>query len=175
MTIYKPKNPIIWVDTEDVLRRATHEIGEWDVVGLDCETKRDFTTLCLVQISTPEANYLIDPLAISIYPLADVFECTIPLKVVHSAAFERRVLREHGFALKSVFDTLAESRRLARTGGDESGHGLDVVCQRELGITIDKGPRLSDWTDRPLTPEQLNYAAVDAEVLLPLHAALSRA
>lgn len=49
------------------------------------------------------------------------------------------------------------------------GHSLKAVCERELNISLDKSQQTSDWAQRPLTLEQLEYAALDAEVLLLLH------
>ena len=44
-----------------------------------------------------------------------------------------------------------------------------MVCERELGMGLDKSSQTSDWARRPLSAEQLRYAALDAEVLLALH------
>ena len=73
-----------------------------------------------------------------------------------------------GIALVHVVDTLDASRR---TRGVElpGGHGLAMVCERELGMVLDKSEQTSDWDRRPLSAEQLRYAALDAEVLLALH------
>ena len=49
------------------------------------------------------------------------------------------------------------------------GHTLAKVCERELGASLDKSQQTSDWSRRPLDSEQLQYAALDAEVLLTLH------
>jgi ribonuclease D len=46
---------------------------------------------------------------------------------------------------------------------------LGTVCERELGIGLDKSSQTSDWARHPLSTEQLRYAALDAEVLLALH------
>ena len=48
------------------------------------------------------------------------------------------------------------------------GHGLAMVCERELGVSLDKGEQTSNWSRRPLDADQLRYAALDAEVLLAL-------
>ena len=44
-----------------------------------------------------------------------------------------------------------------------------MVCERELGIVLDKASQTSNWSRRPLDADQLRYAALDAEVLLALH------
>jgi len=75
--------------------------------------------------------------------------------------------------LRGVFDTMEESKRL-RGAEVLGGHSLAAVCERELGLAIDKAQQTSDWSRRPLEPEQIRYAALDAEVLLALRTALSR-
>ena len=44
-----------------------------------------------------------------------------------------------------------------------------MVCERELGIALDKSSQTSNWSRRPLNGDQLRYAALDAELLLALH------
>lgn len=127
-----------------------------------------------MQIATPARTYLVDPFAVADFePLRGVLGAGKPLKVIHNAMFERRVLAAVGIALGGVFDTLDASRRLR--GKDAlGGHGLSMVCERELGQAIDKTEQTSNWSRRPLAPEQLQYAALDAEVLLALYARFAR-
>jgi len=167
-----PKNPIEWVDTPEALRGALAALLAEPVVGLDVETALDFGTLCLVQVATPTRTYLIDPFAVGdLAALQAVMGADRPQKIIHNAQFERRVLARVGVALGGVFDTLAASRRVhgRKIAG---GHSLAVVCQRELGFTLDKGEQTSNWARRPLDASQVRYAALDAEVLLDLYARL---
>lgn len=163
------KNQVEWVATPAALRALVDRLASDEVIALDVETALDFNTLCLIQIATPARNYIIDPFAAGdLAPLRTVLGSSRPAKVIHNATFERRVLAAVGIELKGVFDTLTISRTLR--GPDVlGGHGLAMVCERELGIVLDKGEQTSNWSQRPLTIEQLRYAALDAEVLLDLH------
>lgn len=164
-----PHNEVLWVDTLAALRAVSEELRTADVVGLDVETALDFGTLCLLQIATRERTYLVDPFAVGdLRPIVDILSGTRPVKVIHNARFERRVLAAIGIALDGVFDTLEASRR---SRGTEAlgGHSLAIVCERELGISLDKSSQTSNWSRRPLDPDQLRYAALDAEVLLVLY------
>jgi hypothetical protein len=164
-----PKNEVQWVDTPEALRRVEEELRVAEIVGLDVETSLDFGTLCLVQIAAGTRTYLIDPLAVGdLGPLADVLSKPLPLKVIHNARFERRVLAAIGIALDGVFDTLEASRR-SRGVDALGGHSLAMVCERELGMVLDKSSQTSNWSRRPLDRDQLSYAALDAEVLLALY------
>lgn len=164
-----PKNDVRWVDTPAALSAVSAELRAADVVGVDVETSLDFGTLCLLKIATRERTFLIDPLAIGdLEPIVDVLGGAAPLKVIHNARFERRVLASIGIAVEGVFDTLEASRR-AHGVDALGGHGLAMVCERELGIVLDKTAQTSNWSRRPLDADQLNYAALDAEMLLALH------
>ncbi|WP_437907571.1 DEAD/DEAH box helicase [Sorangium sp. So ce327] len=163
------KNDVQWVDTPAALRSVSQDLRAADIVGLDVETALDFSTLCLVQIATRNRTFLIDPLAVGdLKPIVDILSGSVPVKVIHNARFERRVLARIGIALDGVFDTLEASRR-ARGADAVGGHSLAVVCERELGIVLDKTSQTSNWSRRPLDVDQLKYAALDAEVLLALH------
>lgn len=158
-----------WVDTPAALRAVSEQLRTADVVGLDVETTLDFGTLCLLQIATRKRTFLIDPLAVGdLEPIIDILRGAIRVKVIHNAQFERRVLATVGVPLDGVFDTLEASQRTRGTDA-LGGHGLAMVCERELSILIDKSAQASDWGRRPLDPDQLRYAALDAEVLLALH------
>jgi len=89
------------------------------------------------------------------------------IKVIHNAKFERRILAKEGLEIAAVFDTLEASRN--HHGRDVlGGHSLGAVVARELELHLDKSEQTSNWTCRPLSPEQLAYAAADVEVLLHL-------
>lgn len=169
-----PRNPVDWVDTPEALEAVARALRKEEVLGLDVETTLDSHTLCLIQLATAERTYLIDPLAIrSLRPLAPVLGGERPVKVIHNARFERRVLAAAGLALDGVFDTMEASKRVH--GLDAlGGHSLAMVCQRELGVVLDKTQQTSIWSRRPLAEDQLRYAALDAEVLVQLHERFER-
>lgn len=164
-----PNNEIRWVDTPAALHTVSEELRGVEVVGLDVETTLDFATLCLIQIATRDRTLLIDPQGVGdLGPLVDLLAATVPVKVIHNAPFERRVLAALGVRLEGVFDTLDVSRRVR---GDDApgGHSLTMVCERELGVVLNKAAQTSNWGRRPLDAEQIAYAALDAEILLALY------
>jgi ATP-dependent Lhr-like helicase len=168
-----PKNEIHWIDSPAALRALCEKLVRSDVIGLDVETTLDFGTLCLIQIAVGTDTYLIDPFAVvDLSPLGPVFARERPIKVIHNARFERRVLASVGLTIDGVVDTMIESRRVR--GKDAlGGHSLAMVCERELGATLNKGPQTSNWSRRPLDAEQLRYAALDAEALLGVYVRLA--
>lgn len=162
-------NEVCWVDTPAALRAMCDELRTAKAIGLDVETSLDFATLCLVQIANGERTYVVDPFGVgTLTPLVAVMKAPVPVKVIHNARFERRVLAAYGVELDGVFDTMTASRKLR--GLDAlGGHSLAMVCERELGVGLDKSAQTSNWSRRPLDANQIRYAALDAEVLIALY------
>ncbi len=170
-----PSIPIVYVEEQAAFEAVCAELAQASVVALDVETTLDKgQSLCLVQLGVPERSVLIDPLAVTdLEPLRAILESPQITKLIHNANFEKRVLGRYGFDIVQVYDTLTVSRQL-RGRKIEGGHSLKVVCKRELGIDISKDNQTSDWSRRPLDPGQIDYAALDVELLLRLHEIFSR-
>lgn len=164
-----PSGEIRWAGTPVALRELALDLEEVDVVGLDVETTLELGTPCLIQIATGKKTWLVDTLALGdLGPVRPFLASSRPAKVIHNARFERRVLATIGLELEGIYDTLEASRKLR--GADVlGGHSLAMVCERELGFGLDKSAQTSNWARRPLSAEQIRYAALDAEVLLRLH------
>jgi hypothetical protein len=168
----KPKNPIHWVDTVAGLAGVVAGLAAEPFVALDVETTLTDQQLCLVQLGTPTANYLIDPLVIhDLAPLARLLADEAVVKLIHNAQFEQSVLGKLGMPIVNIVDTLTASRK--RYGPLGAGHSLLAVARRELDVVVDKHCQTSSWATRPLTPEQQAYAALDVELLIALHRALA--
>jgi len=120
-------------------------------------------------MATEDRVYLIDVLPLKDFsPLKQLMEDEMVLKIIHNKSFEEKMLGHYGIEIRNVYDTLIESRKRDK-GKKECGHKLGEVCERELGIYLDKSLQTSDWTMRPLSHEQCDYAAADAEVLIRLY------
>jgi len=167
-----PGRPIVWVREGAALAAVCEALGREAFVALDVETTLTDHRLCLVQLGTREASYLIDPLLIAdLSGLGRVLGAPRVVKVIHHADFERQVLGALGFVIDNVYDTLVESRR--RFGKLGGGHSLLAVARRELDRAIDKRNHPSDWPRRPLTADQDRYAALDVEILVDLYLAFT--
>lgn len=116
--------------------------------------------VCLVQLATPGAVYIIDPLSIEdVTPLGELLANAAVEKVFHSANSDLRLLdRDWKFPVRGLFDT---SMAAALVGSERLG--LAAVLAEYLGIEIDKNKKLqrADWSLRPLTGALLRYAALD--------------
>jgi hypothetical protein len=167
---YKPRLPVRYIDTHEEFRRACHTLGTKPRVGLDVETTLvEPRILCTVQLATENEVYLIDALPLKdLSPLKELMGNGSVIKIIHSRAFEEKVLGHYGIPIVNIYDTLIEARKRYKKTKD-GGHKLGEVCERYLNIYLDKSLQASDWTRRPLTPEQVDYAAADAEVLIHLY------
>src|SRR5258708_4698789 len=167
------------IKNADDLRQAVQKISSQPTVGLDTETTDldPYTSrLRLIQLATPECVYIVDLDAFStenlsqseaLAPLRRLLEALRPIKIAHNAKFDAKFIKHNfGVDLGGLFDTLLASQ-LVGAGDIEERHGLDSVANRYLNELVDKSERLSNW-DFELSEAQLEYAARDAAILLPL-------
>ena len=119
--------------------------------------------LCLVQISIPGADVLIDPLAgFDLSPLWSFLrERDL---ILHGADYDLRLLyRTCGFVPGRIFDTMLAERFLGGTR-----FGLTDLASKYLGVTLEKGPQKANWARRPLTERMIVYARNDTRYLEPI-------
>ena len=121
--------------------------------------------LSLMQLATPAGVWLVDPLALSdLTALGPVFAGHSPMVVVHAGDNDLSHLkRRYGFAFRSIFDTSIAARFLGGTA-----LGLDTLLETWLGVTLPPSRQRDDWSARPLTPAQVDYAAADVRHLFAL-------
>jgi ribonuclease D len=138
-----------------------------DRYALDTEFHRERTyypRLALVQIAWNDDIVLIDPTRVDVKLLVPLLESDV-LAVLHAAQQDLDVLRHAcGTVPRRLFDT-----QLAAGFLGQSTPSLVNLVHSELGVQLPKGDRLTDWLRRPLTDDQLSYAAADVAHLLELH------
>lgn len=159
--------------TPEELAQAATELRPLPVIGLDTETTGldpHTSKLRLIQLATPQTSYVIDCFRFTpeqLKPILDLLVSPHPIKIAHNAKFDAKFLMRHcGVRLGGIFDTYLASR-LVSAGDENHRHGLEPVANRYLDLQLDKAPQTSDWS-RELSEYQLEYAARDAQVLLPL-------
>jgi len=153
------------------LVHALGRLTAGDFVALDTEFMREstyFPKLCLIQAATSDACAVIDPLALpDLEPLWQFLGNRERTKVLHAARQDLEVLATatRGAMPGPIFDTQIAAALLGYPA--QIGYG-SLVAER-LGHTLAKGHTRTDWTRRPLTPEQLQYAEDDVRYLVPLY------
>jgi ribonuclease D len=156
------------IDTPVAFTALMVELEDQPILALDTESDslyRYFYKVCLIQLSTLMADYIIDPLSLhDLAPLGQLMADPTITKVFHAAENDILVLkRDFGFAFANVFDTMLAARIL---GWRQVS--LAALLEEHFGVKLDKRAQLTDWGRRPLTPDQLSYAHLDSHYLLPL-------
>src|SRR5438874_2811164 len=119
--------------------------------------------LCLVQVSVPEGDFLIDPLAGTDLSLLAAVLTTKEI-VLHGADYDLRMLRRGlTFQPTRVFDTMIAARLL---GLREFSYA--ALVEKYFGVQLTKGSKKANWAQRPLSAQMERYARNDTHYLLPL-------
>jgi len=155
------------------LRSLANELQRHPIIAVDTESNSLYAyreRVCLIQFSTPQADTLVDPLALDhLAPLAPIFANPKIEKVFHAAEYDLLCLkRDFGFEFANLFDTLVAARILGR-----KQVGLGSILAVEFNVEQDKRFQRANWGSRPLSPEQLNYAVQDTRYLIPLRQRLA--
>jgi ribonuclease D len=151
-----------------------------DFVTVDTEFIRETTfwpELCLIQMASPDATALVDPLSpdIDLKPFFELMGDERILKVFHAARQDIEIVFHLGGLIPHpVFDTQVA----AMVCGFGESVSYEQIVQKVSGARIDKSSRFTDWRRRPLSDKQLEYALADVthlvDVYLHLKAELER-
>lgn len=142
--------------TED-LRNAP---SEENFITVDTEFIRenlDTPLLCIVQISSHKNVFIIDPIAIKINFLKNIFENPKIQKVFHSARQDLEILMNYGIGIENFFDTQLYEMIL----DTKINPSYQTLVLKYVGKKLKKYYSLSNWTKRPLNQQQLIYCEED--------------
>ncbi len=158
------------------LQRLAETLHQEKTIAVDTESNSLFAyreRVCLIQFSTTTRDYLVDPLALGEFSpdgLADlsvlkpIFEDPQVEKIFHAAEYDLMCLwRDFGIRVNNMFDTMQAAHIL---GMQELG--LGALLESVFGVHLDKRHQRADWGERPLTPDQLQYARLDTHYLIAL-------
>lgn len=162
-----PDNEIIWIASTSALNELAATLAQQRLIAVDTEADSlysYFEKVCLVQISTRENDYVIDPLAVTLAPLAPIFSDARVEKTFHAAEYDILCLkRDYGFEFANLFDTMIAARIL---GWEKVG--LGNILEARYGVALNKKFQRADWGRRPLSRAELDYAREDTHYLLAL-------
>lgn len=161
-------NAPIWVARPAELRRMVKDLVHQPIIAVDTESNSLFAyreQVCLVQISTPATDYLVDPLTLTdLSELAPVMADPNIEKVFHAGEYDILCLkRDFNFKFANLFDTMLACRILGR-----EVFGLGAILEAEFGVKLDKRYQRANWGQRPLPAAQLHYARMDSHYLVAL-------
>ncbi len=171
MTLHPPQfvnNRAAWANCLDRLQ-------EQHRFALDLEANSLYAyreQICLMQISIPQQDYVVDPLAgLDFEGLGRLIENGNVEKVLHSAEYDLILMKKQfGWEMVNLFDTMWAARILGF-----AQMGLANILQERYGVKLDKRYQKANWCQRPLSAAQLEYAQSDTHFLLALRDDLAAA
>ncbi|MBK8136806.1 MAG: ribonuclease D [Chloroflexi bacterium] len=161
--------PATYIDHPKKLDAMVEALRQEPLLGIDTESNSLHVyheRVCLIQISSRAADYIIDPLALTnLNPLGNLFADPRIEKVFHASEYDLMCLkRDYQMTISNLFDTM----QAARICGVKQ-IGLNHLVQAYLGIELDKSHQRDNWGRRPLAMSSLRYAQLDTHYLPELH------
>ncbi|KPF41987.1 ribonuclease D [Rhizobium sp. AAP43] len=162
------------IETTAALEEACRLLAQSDFITIDTEFLRETTfwpELCLIQMASPEHEFIVDPMAKGI-ELTSFFELMANpavVKVFHAARQDIEIIFHLGNLIPHpIFDTQVA----AMVCGFGDSVSYDQLVQKVKNVHIDKTSRFTDWSRRPLSEKQLDYALADVTHLRDVYAKL---
>jgi len=151
------------IENTDELKALVAELGHAPYLALDTEFLRDQTyypKLCLIQVAAPGVEAIIDPLAagIDLAPFYELIRRPHIVKVLHAARQDIEIFFLQGGVLP---DPLFDSQIAAMVCGFGDAASYETLARKIAHVEIDKSARFTDWSHRPLSKRQLEYALAD--------------
>jgi len=161
------QTPVAWQDCLAALR-------EQPTLAVDTESNSLYAyheQVCLIQISTPDQDFVIDPLALSnLDGLGELMADPKVEKIFHAAEYDLLSMkRDFGYTFSHLFDTMLAARIL---GWQKVG--LAAILMQEFGLQVNKRYQRANWGRRPLSPDQIAYARQDTHYLIAIRGKLQR-
>ncbi|MGB0572520.1 MAG: ribonuclease D [Alphaproteobacteria bacterium] len=164
------------ISDTDALVAFCDAVSTAEYITVDTEFMRESTfwpILCLVQVAGPDDEAIIDPMAdgMDMSPLYDLIANENVLKVMHAAKQDIEIFHhEGGVTPVPLFDT--QIAAMVAGFGDQVGY--ETLISKLTKVRPDKGSRFTDWSHRPLTDAQMDYALADVTHLRPAYEKLRR-
>ena len=159
-----------YIEDDDALRRFCETLATASYCAIDTEFIRESTyypELALIQIATEDRLACIDPLALADFePLGELLANPDLIKVFHSSSQDLEILyQKFGRVPAPVFDTQLAAAVL---GFNHQISYADLV-QQITGVSLEKKHTRANWTRRPLSSDELDYAMDDVRYLLDVY------
>ena len=171
---------MITITTTEALAEYCTEARQHDYVTIDTEFLRErtyYSKLCLIQLAMPGTDasnaVLVDPLVegLSLEPLYELFRDTSVVKVFHAARQDLEIF----FVDAQVFpEPLFDTQVAAMVCGFGEQVGYETLVKKIAREQVDKSSRFTDWSRRPLTDAQKNYAIGDVTHLRQVYEFLDK-
>ncbi|MEM1366265.1 MAG: ribonuclease D, partial [Pseudomonadota bacterium] len=163
-------------DLADICTQFASQSGPEPYVTVDTEFLRETTfwpQLCLIQMASPDEAVIIDSMAdgLDLKPFLDLMADRSVVKVFHAARQDIEIIFQ---LMDGVPEPVFDTQIAAMVCGYGDQIGYDNLVQRVTGARIDKTSRFTDWSRRPLSDKQLEYALADVTHLRDVYASLKK-
>ncbi len=161
------------IDSQQDLERVFQEVS--DIVGIDTEfyVRRTFFRIpCLLQIATPHNSYVVDLAApLNLKPIELLMRNSDMQKVMHAAGEDLKILH---YLFGEIPSGVVDTQLAHAFASPEDQRSYDGVVKEYLSIELNQSSSIttSNWSKRPLSKKQIEYAVDDVQYLLPLSTAL---
>jgi len=162
----KPKlAPARYIDSDEALRDLVDSLRSESLLAIDTESNNLYayrTQVCLIQLSTRQQDYIIDPFAIDdMQPLGELLADPKIEKIFHAAEYDLICMkRDFDFDVHNLFDTMFAARLV-----HEEQFGLGDLLANYFEVEVDKSHQRDNWGQRPLPKDSLIYAQMDTHYL----------
>ena len=162
-----------YITTSEARDEAIDRLSRLNEISVDIEGDSLYhynERVALIQISGEDRHYVFDPFLLdSVLELRPLFENRAILKIFHGSDYDITSLkRDYGFKIGPVYDTALAARAIGMLR-----YSLKELVFRYFQVTLSKEHQKSDWSVRPLSKEQLDYAAEDTVYLSSLRLLLN--
>jgi len=163
------------VETNEALAAFLAELSSAPYLALDTEFLRDQTyypKLCLIQVAAPGVEGIIDPLdpGLDLAPFYELIKRPDIIKVLHAARQDIEIFYLQGGVLP---DPLFDTQVAAMVCGFGDAASYETLARKLAHVEIDKSARFTDWSHRPLSKRQLEYALADVTHLRVIYEKLA--
>lgn len=156
----------MYIANQEDLEAFANRAMRSSVLAIDTEFLREktyYAKLCLLQLATDDETAIVDPFEVEdLRVLAPLLENESVVKLFHAGGQDLEILlREVGTLPRPLFDTQVAAALLGHT----QQIGYAALVHAECGVTLKKIDSFTDWSRRPLSDSQLEYAADDVAYL----------
>lgn len=157
----------MFINKHEDLVKFVESIKDSEAIAVDTEFMREktyYSKLCLIQIASAKTSAIIDTIALKdLSPLEEVFLNPDIVKVMHASTQDLEIFaKEFSAPVAPIFDTQVAGTLL----GYQNQVGYGQLISDLLGVQLGKSDTYSDWSRRPLSPEQIEYARDDVTYLI---------
>lgn len=157
------------LDTKEQFAEALKRLEHEKIIGIDTEFVRKKTyhaQLCLLQISTPNSYFAVDPLNVDVKDFCKILESNSIIKIFHASSQDIGIFYQ---MFNTITNNIFDTQEAAKFSEIKRQISYRELCSRVLKVEIKKDQGFRDWSIRPLPSGMIEYALQDVKYLISLY------